>query len=158
MPNNSQSEVQNHKVNWGSWSYSTTCRTPKLCTIWLKNKCATDNKEGCPSPTTMEISLTHLVSLSTKVNMPLSDLLSGRPVIKTMDHTEKCSAGLLIGYHKPAGPEVKSFHHWQTQHPCTKAETSCDKPSHQTWQSSEDKVLCITKCPPSAQCISCNKS
>ena len=132
VPNNSQSVVQNYEVNRGSRSCSTTCGTPKLCTMWLKNKCATEEVESSPSPTTMGISLTHLVSLSTIVNMPLNDLLSGKSVIKSIDHTQKCSAGLSIGYNKPAGVEVKSFCCWQTQHPCTNAETSHDKPGHQT--------------------------
>ena len=89
VPNNYQSVVQNYEVKQGSWSYSTTCRTPKLCTMWLKNKCAIDDIESSSYPTTMGISLTHLVSLSTTVNMPLNDPLSGRLVIKSMDHTEK---------------------------------------------------------------------
>ena len=145
MPNNSQSVVQNYEVNWGSRSCSTMCGTPKLCTTWLKNKCATYDSESSPSPTTMGISLTHLVSLSTIVNTTLNDLLSGRSVMKSIDHTKKCSAGLSIGYNKPAGAEVKSFCHWQTRHPCTNAETSCNKPGHQTRRSREDKVLQIPK-------------
>ena len=158
MPNNSQSVIQNYKVNWRSQSCSTICGTPKLHTAWSKNKCATDNMEISPSPTTMGISLTHLISLSITVNMLLNNALSGRSVMKSMDHTKKCSAGLSIGYNKPAGAEVKSFCFWQTQHPCTNVETSCDKPSHQTQQSREDKVLWVLKCLPSVQCILYNKS
>ena len=158
MPNNSQSVVQNYEVNRGFWSCSTTCGTPKLCTMWLKNKCSTVNKEISPSFTNMGISLTHLVSLFTTVNTPLNGPLSGRSVMKSIDHTKKRSAGLSIGYNKPAGAEVKSFCHWKTWHPRTNAETSCDKPGHQTWRSREDKVLRIPKCPPSAQCIFCGKS
>ena len=109
VPNNSQSVVQNYEVNWGSRSCSTTCGTPKLCTTWLKNKCTTDDVESSPSPTTIGISLTHLVSLSTTVNTPLNDLLSGRSVMKSIDHTQKHSAGLSIGYNKPAWAEVKSW-------------------------------------------------
>ena len=75
--------------------------------MWLKNKCATDDAESSPSPTTMGISLTHLVSLSTTVNTPLYDLLSGRSVKKSIDHTKKYSAGFSIVYNKPAGVEVK---------------------------------------------------
>ena len=142
----------------GSWSCSTTCRTPKLCIMWSKSTCAKDNVESSPSPITMEISLTHLVSLSTTVNMQLNNLLSGRSVIESMDHTKKCSAGLSIGYNKPAGVKVKSLCSWQTQHLCTNAETSCNKPGHQTLRNREDKVLWIPKCPPSVQCISYNKS
>ena len=48
---------------------------------------------------------------------------------------------------KPAGAEVKLFCCWQTWHPNTNAETSLDKPGHQTWQNREDKVLWIPKCP-----------
>ena len=158
MPNNSQSVVQNYEVNQGSWSCSTTCGIPKLRTICLKSKCATDDAESSPSPTTMGISLTHLVSLSTTVNTPLNKRPSGRSVMKSIDHTEKRSAGLSMGYNKPAGAEVKSFCHWQTQYPRKKADTSCNKPSHQTRQSREDKVLQIPKCPPSAQCMFYNKS
>ena len=141
MPNNSQSVVQKYEVNWGSRSCSTTCGIPKLYTMWSKNKCATDDAESSPSPTTIGISLTHLVSLSTTVNTPLNDQLSGRSVMKSIDHTKKCLAGLSMGYNKLAGAEVKYFCHWQTRHPCTKAETSHDKPGHQTWRSREDKVL-----------------
>ena len=72
--------------------------------------------------------LDHLVSLSTTVNMPLNDLLSGRSVMKSIDHTEKRSTGLSMGCNKPSGAEVKSCC-WQTRHPCTNAETSCDKPT-----------------------------
>ena len=157
-PNNSQSVVQNYEVKWGSWLCSTSCGTPKLCTTWLKSKYDTDNVERSPSPTTMGISLTHLFSLSTTANTLLNNLLSGRSIIKSIDHTEKSSAGLSIGYDKPAGAEVKSFCHWQTWHPRTNAETSCNKPSYQTWQSREDEVLWIPKCLPSVQSISCNKS
>ena len=89
VPNNSQSVVQNYEVNWGSRSCSTTCGAPKLCTMWSKNKCATNNVENSPSPTTMGISLTHLVSLSTIVNTLLNDPLSGRSVMKSMDRTKK---------------------------------------------------------------------
>ena len=130
MPNNSQSVIQNYEVNRGSRSCSTTCGTPKLHTIWSKNKCATDDAESSPSPPTIGISLTHLVSLSTIVNMPLNDPLSGRSVMKSIDHSKKRSAGLSIGYNKLAGAEVKSFCRWQTRHPRTNAETSHDKPSH----------------------------
>ena len=147
VPNNSQSVVQNYEVNLGSRSCSTTCGMPKLCTIWSKNKCAMVNTENSPSPTTMGISLTLLVSLSIKINTLLNDPLSGRSVMKSIEHTEKHSAGLSIGYNKPAGAEVKSFCCWQTQHPRTNAETSRNKPSHQTWQSREDKALWIPKCP-----------
>ena len=128
VPNNSQSVVQNYEVNRWAQSCSTTCRTPKLYTIWLKNKYATDYAESSPSPTTMGISLTHLVSLSTIVNTPLNDLLSGGSIMKSIDHTQKRSAGLSMGYNKPAGAEVKSFCHWQTQYPRTNAENSCNKP------------------------------
>ena len=123
--------------------------------MWFKNKYAMVDMEISPFPTTMGISLTHLVSLSTTVSTPLNNLLRGRSVMKSMDHTEKCSAGLSSSYNKQAGAEVKSFHHWQTWHPCTNAETSCYKPSYQTLGSREDEVLQIPKCPPCAQCISC---
>ena len=133
VPNNSQSVVQDYKVYWGSQSCSTTCGTRELYTTWLKNKCATANAESSLSSTTMGISLTHLVSLSTTVNTPLNDPLSGRSVMKSIDHTEKCSVGVSMGYNKPAGAEAKYFFYFQTQYPRTNAETSCDKPSHQTW-------------------------
>ena len=152
--NNSQSVVQNYEVNRGSHSCSTTWGTPKLCTTWLKSKYAIDNAERCPSSTTMGISLTHLVSLSTTVNTPLNDPLSGRSLMKSIDHTKKCSARLSISYNKPAGAEVKSFCHWQTRHPRTNVETSHDKPHYQTWQSRENDILRIPKYLPSVQCIS----
>ena len=158
MPSNSQSEVQNYEVKRRSLSCSSMCGTPKLRTMWLTNKCTTANLESSPSPTTMGISLTHLVSSSTTVNTPLNDPLSGRFVMKSMNQTKKCSAGVLIGYNKPAGAEVKSLCRWQTWQPRTNANTSCNKPGQQTRQSREDKVLQIPKCLPSAQCISCNKS
>ena len=116
VPNNSQSVVKNYEVKRGSQSCSAMCRTPKLCIAWSKNKCTTVDAESSPSPTIMGISLTHLFSLSTTVNTALNDLLSGRSVVKSMDHTEKCSAGVSIGYKKPAGAEVKSFCCWQIPH------------------------------------------
>ena len=75
----------------------------------MKNKCATVEMESSPPSTTVGISLTHLVSLSTTVNTLLNDLLSGKSVMKSIDHTEKHSARVSIGYNKPAGAEVKSF-------------------------------------------------
>ena len=158
MLNNSQSVVQNYEVNQGSQSCSTMCGTPKLCITWSKNKCTTDNMESSPSPTTMGIILTYLVSLSKTVSTPLDNLLHGKSVMKSIDHTEKRSAGLSISYNKPAGAEVKSFCHWQTRHPRTNAETSHNKPGYQTQQSRENEVLWIPKYPPRAQCISYNKS
>ena len=89
MPNNSQSVVQNYKVKQGSRSCSTTCGTPKLCTMWSKNKCAIVNMESSPFPTTMGISLTHFVSLSKTISMPLNNTLIGRSVMKSMEHTKK---------------------------------------------------------------------
>ena len=108
MPNNSQSVVQNYEVKRGSQSCSTTCGTPKLCTIMVEKQMYYRQHRELPSPTTMGISLTHLVSLSTTVNTPLNDPLSGRSVMKSIDHTKKRSAGVSIGYNKPAGAEVKS--------------------------------------------------
>ena len=93
MPNNSQSVVQNYEVKRGSRSCSTTCGTPKLHTMWSKNKFAMVNAESCPSPTTMGISLTHLVSLSTIGNTLLTDPLSGRFVMNSIDHTENAQLG-----------------------------------------------------------------
>ena len=36
------------------------CGIPKLCTTWLKNKCATDDAESSPSPTTIGTSYVFL--------------------------------------------------------------------------------------------------
>ena len=82
----------------------------------------------------------------------------GKSVMNFMDHTDKCSVGLSIGYKKLVGAEVRSFCSWRMWHPRMKPEISHERPGHQTWRSKEDKVFWALRCLPSVQCISYNKS
>ena len=75
---------------------------PKLDTTWSKNKCATEATVSYPSPTKTGISLTHMVSLSIQVKMPLKELQISKSVIKSMDYIEERLFRLLVIYNKLA--------------------------------------------------------
>ena len=64
----------------------------------VKKKCATKDTVTYPTPTKTGISLTHLVSLSIQVMMPLKEPKRSKSVMKSMDYMEKCLVRLSIGY------------------------------------------------------------